>query len=195
MLAVLLLGLRGTPYIYQGQEIGMTNFDFKSMDEIRDVESENIYRLAKKLHIPAKYRWSMIKRTGRDNSRTPIQWSSEPNGGFSSSSPWLGVNRNYMYINADKQSADDRSILSFYKRMISFRAGSEILRRGSFRPLHISRSVFAFERTLKGHTLIVMVNFSPKPQRVPYIGNIAISNYDEPVFSGILKPWEGVIIE
>ena len=95
MLATLLLSLRGTPFIYQGQEIGMTNFDFTSMDQVQDVESYSIWRTAKKrLHIPAGLRWRMIRARSRDNARTPVQWDESENGGFTAGIPWLGVNAN-----------------------------------------------------------------------------------------------------
>ena len=127
MLCVLLLSLRGTPFIYQGQEIGMTDFDFTSMDQIRDVESLNVYRLATRLHIPKSYRWKMILRSGRDNARTPMQWSAGKNAGFSTGTPWLGINGNHTKINVEAQDKDPNSVLLLCK-MIGF--GTNKLRSG-----------------------------------------------------------------
>lgn len=206
LLAVLLLSLRGTPYIYQGQELGMTNFDYSSMEDIRDVESKNIYSLAKKLLIPAGYRWKMISRTSRDNARTPMQWSDERNAGFSTGDPWLKLNKNYLRINAAVQARDPQSVLAFYKKMIALHAESEILRRGAFRELAIEDELFAFERSTGAQKLTVLLNFSPKQLHTKFIGEIVISNYDriahtdssnpssKVIFNGTLQPWEGVII-
>ncbi|MCL2214372.1 MAG: alpha-glucosidase [Treponema sp.] len=99
MLALFQLTLRGTLFIYQGQEIGMTNFDFNSIDELDDVESHGLNKLMKKFLIPAFLRWKWIKASSRDNARTPMQWDDGDNAGFSKGKPWLGVNRNYKYIN------------------------------------------------------------------------------------------------
>jgi oligo-1,6-glucosidase len=168
------------------------------MSDIRDIESKNIYRLAKKLHIPEKYRWSMIRRTGRDNARTPMQWNSGLNAGFSSGTPWLKVNGNYKAINASKQSEDRNSILTFYRKLIALRSDSDILRKGSFKALEIKRHVFAFERELSGRKLMVILNFGSNTQHVRYSGNVVISSCsgrEGADFSGIIYPWEEVIVE
>ncbi|MBW7859090.1 MAG: alpha-glucosidase, partial [Leptonema sp. (in: Bacteria)] len=141
LLCIMLLTLRGTPFVFQGQEIGMTNFDFTDMSPIRDIESINIYALAKKLWFPAFYRWKLIRETSRDNSRTPMQWNNQPNAGFTKAgaTPWLAINKNYTKINYSSQLNDPTSIRGIYKRMISFRAQSDILKAGSFESIHISK--------------------------------------------------------
>jgi oligo-1,6-glucosidase len=101
MLALLELSLKGTPFLYQGQEIGMTNFDYKSLTEVNDVESHGLNRLMKKMHIPGFLRWKWIKASSRDNARTPMQWDGGENAGFSKVKPWLGINANYKYINKE----------------------------------------------------------------------------------------------
>ena len=111
ILCMMLLTLRGTPYIYEGQEIGMTNFDFTGMDQIQDVESHNVYRMAKRLHFPAFIRWNMIKASGRDNSRTPMQWNDGPNAGFTTGLSWLGINSNYTRINVVAQMNDPEILI------------------------------------------------------------------------------------
>lgn len=195
MLCLMLFTLRGTPFIYQGQEIGMTNFDFTGMEQIRDVESLNIYKTAKKLHIPGFYRWRMIKRSSRDNSRTPMQWSAEPGAGFTAGEPWLGINGNYKTINAAAQTDDPDSIWNFYKSMIALRAASNVLKRGSFRLIRASKRVFIYEREGGGQVYRVLLNFGRRPQKAPCGGGVIVSNYGRTEYDGELKPYEAVLID
>jgi len=195
MLCVLLLTLRGTPFIYQGQEIGMTNFDFTSLDQIKDVESHNIYNLARKLHIPEKIRWNMIKKTTRDNARTPMQWNDGPNAGFTDGTPWLPVNPNYTRINVKSQMNDPGSVRSFYRKMIDIRSRNEILKFGNFEAIQTGKRVFAYKRTYNGQSLITAVNFSPFMQRFELSGEVLVSSYDTEFFNGTLKPYEAVVIK
>lgn len=177
MLATLLLTLRGTPYIYQGQEIGMTNFDFTDMSEIRDVESMNVDALLRRLGMPAGMRWKFISRSSRDNCRTPYQWDSAVNGGFSTGKPWIGVNANCSRINLEAQRGDGDSIWNWYRRLIAFRAASDILLRGDFTALKTGRHVFAYRRSLEGKSLTVVLNFSPRSQRIDYPGEVLMCTY------------------
>jgi len=195
MLSVLLLTLKGTPFIYQGQEIGMTNFDFTSLDQIKDVESHNVYRLAKKLHFPEKICWDMIKKTTRDNARTPMQWSDEPNAGFTTGTPWLPVNPNYTRINVKSQINNPDSVRSFYKKMIELRSQSEILKYGNFEAIETRKYLFAYKRTYNGQSLVVALNFSPGQQKFDFAGEALLSNYGTKFFNGTLKPYEAVIIK
>lgn len=194
MLAVLLLSLRGTPYIYQGQEIGMTNSDFTSMDQIQDIESHNVYKMAEKLHLPKRYRWNMILHSGRDNARTPMQWSSEPNAGFSSGQPWIGVNGNYTRINATEQDKDPHSILSVYRRMIQLRNNNDILKQGSFRKVLISRHLFVFERFLGDAVISVLLNFSKRTQKYASGAELLFSSSDRKTYDGFLQPYEAILL-
>lgn len=196
LLCIMLLTLRGTPFIYQGQEIGMTNFDFTSMDQLRDVESRNIYAIAKRLGFPKALRWRMIKATSRDNARTPMQWNAGPWAGFSTAEPWLGVNSNYTRINVESQLDDPNSIRSMYKAMIAFRAGSETLKAGSFEALKIKKDLFAYRRSHAGESLAVILNFSPRERKLPWAGaRLALSNYERKDYDGILQPYEAVILK
>lgn len=200
LLSTLLLTLRGTPFIYQGQEIGMTNFDFAGMDQIQDVESHNIYRLAKKLRIPAGLRWMMIKATSRDNARTPVQWNDSPNAGFTTGVPWLGINQNYTHINMASQMNDPDSIRSYYKSMITLRASSDILKFGTFKAIVIKKHLFIYERELNGQKLLILLNFSSHPRKAPRgaepfsSDNIVMSNYNRKDFDGLLQPYEALIL-
>ncbi len=196
LLCIMLLSLRGTPFIYQGQEIGMTNFDFTSMDEVQDVESHNIYGIAKGLGFPARLRWKIIKATSRDNARTPMQWDASPHGGFSTAKPWLGVNQNYTTINLASQLADPSSIWAMYKTMIALRAESEILKAGAFEELQISKDFFAYRRSLEGESLLILLNFSTRNKTAPSEGaTLLLSNYHRKVYDGELKPYEAVILK
>ncbi len=195
LLATLLLSLRGTPFIYQGQEIGMTNFDFTGMDQLQDVESHNIYKLAKKLHIPKGYRWRMMQRCSRDNARTPVQWDASPHGGFTTGTPWLGVNGNHTRINMAAQKDDPASVRSYYKRMIALRAGSDALKYGAFVLEAADKHLFCYRRELDGKACRVLLNFSKHPQHVPGSGNVLISNYGRKDYDGVLQPYEAVILE
>lgn len=220
LLCVLLLTLRGTPYIYQGQEIGMTNFDFTGMDQIQDIESHNIYRLAKRLHFPEAIRWRIIRKSSRDNARTPVQWNGGPNAGFTTGTPWLGINGNYKRINMESQLNDPDSIRNFYKKAIALRTDSDVLKYGAFAPLLVSRHVFAYRREYRGESLTVILNFSDKARKaaipgitsgasgslrdnssLPGTSGLVLSNYgteasgaDGAAFNGILRPYEAVIL-
>ncbi len=195
LLCTLLLTLRGTPFIYQGQEIGMTNFDFTGMDQIQDVESHNIYRLITRLHFPAPLRWRMIKATSRDNARTPVQWDNSPNAGFTTGKPWLDINGNYTSINMASQINDPESIRNYYRKVIALRKKEQLLIYGSFVPLKISKELFIYKRELDGRSMTILLNFSSRQQITGHNGTVILSNYDRESFDGSLKPYEAVILE
>lgn len=193
MLGTLLLSLRGTPFLYQGQEIGMTNFDIVSMEGIQDVESHNVYRFLRKLHLPKRLAWRMIRRSSRDNVRTPMQWSGDPHGGFTKGTPWLKVNDNHRTINVATQRDDPDSIWSFYQRLIHLRNNNTILQHGDFQTLKLTRHVFVFQRRYEGQSLRIAVNISHKRHRIPFAGDLLLNNYTQPRFDGILEPYQAVI--
>ncbi len=195
LLAVMLLTLRGTPYIYQGEEIGMTNFDYTTINQLDDVESKNVYNLFDKLGVPDKMKWNIVKRTSRDNARTPVQWNDGKNAGFSKGNPWLGVNSNYTDINYEAQKKDENSVLSFYKKMIAYRKNSELLITGTYKLVEASKHIFAYERALGDEKLLIILNFSAKNKIVDYIGEVAFSNTDRRIFNGTMFPYEAVILK
>jgi len=195
LLATMQLSLRGTPYIYQGQEIGMTNADFQCLDDMNDVESHNIDKLMRSLHIPQWLRWRWIKMASRDNARTPMQWSAEENAGFTDGKPWLMLNSNYPQINYAAQESDPNSVLVYYRRMIALRAASDTLKYGTFQPLFANRRVMAYRRLYNGDCMIVALNFSKRKARVPYRGKIVIDTYNKTSFDGQLDPWEAVVLQ
>jgi len=195
MLAVCLLSLRGTPYIFQGQEIGMTNFDFKTMGEIRDIESHNVYRLLRQMHFPKGICWNIIRVSSRDNARTPMQWSNSLNAGFTAGTPWLGINENYRRINVYDQKKDSSSIRNFYIKMIALRAQNDTLKYGIFHAIHTTNRLFAFEREYNSEKLTVLLSFSSKKQKVTGSGSILIASSGRAVYDGILAPYEAIILK
>lgn len=192
MVAGLLMTLKGTPFVFEGQEIGMTNGDFKDLSEVEDIESHNIYAMAKRLGIPEKIRWKMIQRTSRDNARTPMQWSCEPESGFTSGKPWLKVNGNYKEVNVETELAKEDGVLQFWKKMIAMRRSDEVLAEGDFTSLYEGREVYAFARTLGDKKLLSVCNMSAKtvamPRGLKGITKQIVSSYN--VEGDALKPFE-----
>jgi oligo-1,6-glucosidase len=195
MLATMEFTLRGTPFVFEGQEIGMTNFDFTSLSQLKDVESYNIDRLMKKLHIPAALRWKWIRQASRDNSRTPMQWSGEKGAGFTTGTPWIGINGNHVRINYQDQRKDENSILHYYRKMIALRASSETLKYGVFEPLYADNRVMAYRRTLGTEQYTVLLNFSPKPSRATFYGEVVVTNLGIKGYNGVLAPYEAVVLK
>ena len=192
MMAGLLMTMRGTPFVFEGQEIGMTNGDFKNLDEVEDIESHNVYAMAKSLGIPGRMRWKMIKRTSRDNARTPMQWTAEEGAGFTTGKPWLKINANRAEANVESESKKTDGVLAFWKRMIAERKQNEILCAGSFKAVYQGRRVFAFERELDGKRLLSVCNMTAKNTAMPRSirgGEVLISSYNE-YDEGRLKPFE-----
>jgi glycosidase len=199
LLAVMELTLRGTPFIYQGQEIGMTNFDFKGFEEVKDVETLNWNRLLQGFHVPVRLRWKWLKESSRDNARTPVQWDEKPNAGFSTGKPWLGVNGNYRKINYASQRKDENSVLAFYKKMIRLRAENEVLKYGDFRPLGAKGNVIAWQRVLEDQVWTVLLNFSPRPARFSSLfsgsNRLIVSNTGRTAMTETLRPYEAVVLD
>ena len=198
MMAGLMMTLRGTPYIHEGQEIGMVNSDFKDLSEVEDIESHNIYAMAKKLGIPKRIRWKMIQRTSRDNGRTPMQWTAGENAGFSSGKPWLKVNGNHTEVNVASEAADPHGVLAFWKQMISLRKTNPVLVDGSFRSIYEGRAVYAFARELDGRTLISVCNMTGKCAKLPSVvdqGAKRIACNYETGKTDVLNPFEFRLLE
>ena len=170
----------------------MTNGDFKNLDEVEDIESHNVYAMAKSLGIPKGMRWKMIKRTSRDNARTPMQWTAEEGAGFTTGKPWLKINANRAEANVESESKKTDGVLAFWKRMIAERKQNEILCAGSFKAVYQGRRVFAFERELDGKKLLSVCNMTARNTAMPRSirgGEVLISSYNE-YDEGRLKPFE-----
>lgn len=193
-LATLLLTLRGTPFLYEGEEIGMTNFDFPDMEKVRDVESINIWNMGKRLHLPYGLRWRMIKTKSRDNARTPMQWDDGINGGFSAGTPWLSVNGNYPRINVKRQEDDPGSVLSYYRQLIAFRNGSRVLQEGDFTELYRKNGVYAYRRACDGEALTVVISLAEGERKNPASGEVVCSNYGRETAPARLAPYEALVL-
>jgi oligo-1,6-glucosidase len=194
MLATLLFSLRGTPFIFQGQEIGMTNFGFTSMDEIRDLESHKVDRFLRELHLSDGRRMKIIRMSTRDNGRTPMQWDGSRNGGFTSGEPWIAVNNNYRTVNVQSQVDDPDSIWSYYKEMIRFRQQSEVMVYGDFREVIAAGRLFAFERVLGKEKLLIALNFGSRKIKANFPGEVVLSNVGRKSYDGTLGPYEAIIL-
>lgn len=160
MLGTVIHCLRGTPYVYQGEEIGMTNAGFTSLDQYRDVESINHYHIlrARGLHEDSVY--DILRVHSRDNARTPMQWDTSAHGGFTTAEPWLSVNPNHTRINAAAQVDDPESVFSHYRKLIALRKQYDVIAYGDFAPLSEDHpSVLAYTRRFHGEQLVVVNNF------------------------------------
>ena len=171
----------------------MTNGDFKCLCEVEDIESHNIYKMAKGLGIPKKIRWKMIQRTSRDNARTPMQWSGDSGAGFTSGKPWLKINGNYKEVNVKAEQSREDGVLAFWKQMIALRKSDKVLAEGGFSSIFEGKRVYAFERELDGRKLISVCNMSGKKVKLPAV----LRGYDNQIISsyknsdaGVLSPFE-----
>lgn len=169
-LAAVYFFLRGIPFIYQGQEIGMENCPFESIDQIDDISSKDEYKVCRDAGYSEEESMKLLRVYSRDNARTPVQWSDEENAGFSTHKPWMIVNPNYKEINLAKQKDDRNSVYAFYKQMIALYkdpAYHETLTFGRFEPyMRETKNLIAYYRRGEGQTLLVLANFQNEPQTV-----------------------------
>lgn len=192
MLATAMYLLKGTPFIYQGEEIGMTNVAFSDASKLRDIESINFLAEEDKKG-KHDYAWNGILKKGRDNARTPMQWNSSKNAGFSNSTPWIEVNGNYTSINVEAELEDEDSILNFYRKLIALRNGSDIIKFGDYIETHREdNQIFAYDRTLNGKTIHIICNFSSEeaslelPEDTEFIINLGYSDSKLLPFSAVV---------
>lgn len=201
MLAICLHMMQGTPYIYQGEEIGMKNMKFQNIEECNDIEAINAYQeYTSDGRISPKDMMRYINNKGRDHARTPMQWNDTSNAGFTTGTPWFTVNPNYKEVNVAEQEKDPDSILNFYKHLIQVRKEYPIIVYGSYKLLYPDyKTAFVYERTLENEKLLVACNFSAEELEleVPeeFVQNNAellISNYPETKISEklSLRPYE-----
>lgn len=160
MLATAIHLMRGTPYIYQGEEIGMTNPGFDSIDDYRDIESLNAYNILLDKGINKEEVLNILKNRSRDNSRTPMQWNNEENSGFTKGTPWIKVANNFKDINVELEKKKSNSIIDYYKVLIDLRKNNEIISEGSFLPVLEDHSkILAYIREYEGEKILVACNF------------------------------------
>ena len=198
MLAMVLHGMQGTPYIYQGEEIGMINPNFSSIEQYRDVESLNAYQILHDQGKSAVEILQVLAQKSRDNSRTPMQWDASPNAGFTGGTPWIEAAKSYAEINVELALADKHSVFYVYQRLIRLRKELTVLTDGDYCDLLPNHEfVWAYRRKADGQALIVVANFSHTAQTVclqPH-GEVLMNNYDDVEKSDdllILKPYQGI---
>lgn len=206
MLATVIHMMQGTPYIYQGEEFGMTNPNFASIDDYRDVESLNIFEILKGKGMTEQEILDILKQKSRDNSRTPVQWSDEENAGFTTGTPWIQPAANYKDINAEKAMADQDSVFYHYQKLIQLRKEYDIVTDGNYELLLADHdAIFAYIRNNGDEKLLVVNNFYSKevefllPEQVDTEGvtsTILLSNYadsSEDMKQMKLRPYESVV--
>lgn len=215
MLATVLHGMEGTPYVYQGEELGMTNVRFDSIEQYQDIEIRNMYRERLEKGYAEKYIMESIYAKGRDNARTPMQWDDTENAGFTTGTPWLGVNPNYTEINARSQLQDENSVFHYYKKLIHLRKENSIFVDGDFTLLlPEDENIFAYVREYEGRKLLVAANFTDKEVECPLLKEwgvpadedgaaksrdngvkLLIHNYNDLPSQQKLRPYEAMIWE
>lgn len=204
MLATCLHMMKGTPYIYQGEELGMTNVPFASMDEFRDIESINAYREYTENGIIApEDMMKYLNYKSRDNARTPMQWSDEENGGFTKGTPWIKINPNYTTINAREQMEREDSVFHYYQKLISLRKKEPVIVYGTFALLMPEdEDIFMYTRTYEQEKLLVICNFSQKERELEIPeewerGTILLGNYKDAAVGRkmCLRDYEAIVIK
>lgn len=202
MLATFLHTWQGTPYIYQGEEIGMTNVHFDSLEGYRDLESINMYKERTTLGLPSEVLMEGIYKKGRDNARTPMQWDTSKNAGFSEGTPWINVNPNYVDINVDKALKDPNSVYNYYKKLLQLRKEYKVVVYGDIELINRDdEKIFAFSRSFENERLVTLLNFTKEEveYKLPFSLSsytTIISNYQDSATNSEtirLKPYEAVV--
>lgn len=198
-LAALMYLQRGTPFIYQGEELGMTNAPFETREQLRDVEELNLLALCRS-EAELEWAWRGIKAKGRDNARTPMQWSAGENAGFTTGEPWIMLNPNYTGINAETEESDPDSVLNYYRALIALRNSTPALLYGDWRELlPESCQVVAYTRGLDGEEYAVLCNLSREsatlPCRLGEFGEPVLSNMPPDPAADTLRPYEAQVLK
>ena len=202
LLATCIHMMQGTPYVYQGEELGMSNAYFENLEDYRDIESINAYHeLTEKCGVSHDEMMGFLKRISRDNARTPMQWDDSKNAGFTTGTPWIKVNPNYVTVNAAAQVKDPDSVFSYYKKLIRLRHENPVIVYGDYELLEPdSEEVFIYKRTLDGEHLMVICNFTDHEvtvsdavmSQIPDQAEILIANYAEDA-GKVLHPYEAKV--
>lgn len=201
MLCLCLYLMQGTPYLYQGEELGMTNAGFFDLSQYRDIESINAYHdFVDSSTLNQRTMLNYLSHVSRDNARTPMQWDSGPYAGFSSHTPWINLGRNWRAVNAARQLDDPNSVFSFYKHVLEYRKGNPLIQNGSFELLWPDHEqIFGYARKLKEETLLILCNFSAKSVTLPDTpydpsSKIELSNYSDASCRTTLRPYEAMAV-
>ena len=196
VIATILLTMRGTPFIYEGQELGMTNVAWDSIDKYNDVATYAQYDFAINEGYSAAEALEFVHFFSRDNARTPMQWNDEINAGFSTGKTWLPVNENYKKINAAAEDKISDSVLNWYRKLSKIRSDNDELTAGDYKLLLAdSEEIFAFSRSFNGKTLVTAVNFSNKKISLPkdFTDKKIILDSESNADKNILQPLESRI--
>lgn len=199
MLATMLHGMQGTPYIYQGEELGMTNVQFPDISDYEDIETLNVYKERIAAGYPKEAVMKSIYARSRDNARTPMQWNDGRNAGFTDGTPWFALNPNYTVINAENALEDKNSVFYYYQKLISLRKEYQVFLDGSFTLLlPEDEKIFAYVRKNEDSELLVCVNFTDEELSLPEVckwhdGELLIHNYDGELGSE-LRPYEAFMV-
>lgn len=198
LLAVVLMTLRGTPFVYQGEELGYANTAWPTIDCYDDVSSHNQYAMAQEEGLTPEQALAAVHAYSRDNARTPMQWDASPNAGFSAGTPWLPVHEDYTACNVEAQEADERSMLAWYRRLAALRREVDVLAVGAYRELLCdSEQIYAFERVWGAERAVVLANFSS--ESAAYDASLVegcelvVSSVGEDAVPGTLCPLEAVV--
>ena len=193
-LAVMYFLMEGTPYIYMGQELGVTNTDFQDITEFRDIAALNDWKELKKSGRSDEEALHLLRLVSRDNSRTPFPWNGGENGGFSSSRPWIRMNQDYRRINVEEEEKDPSSVLNFYRKLIALRKESDTLIYGDFTLLEEDdEDLFIYQRSMGNEKYRIIVNMSGKEREYQCKGKVVLSNYSD--FLPYLRAWEAKVIK
>lgn len=199
MLATMLHGMQGTPYIYQGEELGMTNVQFPDISDYEDIETLNVYKERIAAGYPKEAVMKSIYARSRDNARTPMQWNDGRNAGFTDGTPWFALNPNYTVINAENALEDKNSVFYYYQKLISLRKEYQVFLDGSFTLLlPEDEKIFAYVRKNEDSELLVCVNFTDEELSLPeackwHDGELLVHNYDGELGSE-LRPYEAFMV-
>jgi len=201
MLSTFILTMRATPYYYAGDELGMNNIKFDKIEDYKDIESIGMYNQIKNRGGDLKEFLNDQKISARDNSRTPFQWDSTMNAGFTTGTPWLKVNANYRTVNASIEEKDNNSCLNYFRKLVKLRKDNLVLVYGKYTLLDIDNpDVYAYTRELNGKKLLILLNFTTKTATAntgvdPHSAKILLDNYNKDSFNGSLQPYEAVVLE
>lgn len=195
LLVTILMTLKGTPYIYQGDEIGMNNYPFKSIDEYRDIESLNYYEAELNKGIDKELALKKLLYGSRDHARIPMQWNNSNYAGFSNHEPWININPDYININVEDEEKDENSILNFYRKLIKLRKDNKSLIYGTFKQIKTNKNYFCFERELNNDKYLIIINLINKELDYPFKidGQLISSNYL--TYSNKLRAYEANIFK
>ena len=191
--------MRGTPFIYQGEEIGMTNYPFETIDQVKDIESLNMYAERIAQGYSPEDIMASIRAVGRDNARTPMQWDATSSAGFTTGTPWLAVNHNYTEINVAAALEDPDSIFYTYQKLIALRKQNDWIIYGDYQLLPTSENIFAYLRKYKGKKYLVVVNFSDEYEQfnthlVKAADIMSNGSIPESLLDITLSPWDAFVV-